>query len=269
MSLILEALRRSEAERRRGQTPDLLSDIVPASRAAHAGPRNRNIMAALAAASAVSLLAVAWWLRSPPQSPIIPSQRVETTAEAPSPAPSTAPPSSAIPSTIAASTAARSTVAPQARPAFQPPAPLAPPPLQPPARATTQPREIPRPAAPAMQAPQNDGQATARMGESGALSNAAPAAVEPTIPAPEAASPFASADVPLKLSDLSAEDRQQLPALKVSMHMWAPDAGNRFAIIDGTRVNEGDRIGDALIEGIQRDSVMLAWRGRHIRLPIR
>lgn len=119
-----------------------------------------------------------------------------------------------------------------------------------------------------MPAPQNNEQATARIVESSPLSNVAPAEVEST-PAAESASPFASADVPLKLSDLSAEDRQQLPALKVSMHMWAPDAGNRFAIIDGTRVNEGDRIGDALIEGIQRDSVMLAWRGRHIRLPIR
>jgi hypothetical protein len=67
--------------------------------------------------------------------------------------------------------------------------------------------------------------------------------------------------VPLRLADLSSEERQQLPALKVSMHMWAPAAGDRFAIIDGTRVNEGDRLGDATVESIQNDGVMLAWRG--------
>jgi general secretion pathway protein B len=83
------------------------------------------------------------------------------------------------------------------------------------------------------------------------------------------ASVFASPDAPVKLSDLSAEDREQLPILKVSMHMWSPEAGNRFAIIDGTRVNEGDRVGEATIEAIRQDSVMLSWRGRQIRLPIR
>jgi general secretion pathway protein B len=53
------------------------------------------------------------------------------------------------------------------------------------------------------------------------------------------------------------------------MHMWAPDAAHRFVIIDGARANEGDRIGDAMVEAIQPDSVLLEWRGRKIRLPIR
>ncbi len=53
------------------------------------------------------------------------------------------------------------------------------------------------------------------------------------------------------------------------MHMWAPDAADRFAIIDGTRVNQGDRLGEATVESIQNDGVILAWRGRRLRLPIR
>jgi hypothetical protein len=53
------------------------------------------------------------------------------------------------------------------------------------------------------------------------------------------------------------------------MHMWSPDAAQRFAIIDGARVNEGDRVGDATVEAIEQDGVMLAWRGRRIRLPLR
>jgi general secretion pathway protein B len=93
---------------------------------------------------------------------------------------------------------------------------------------------------------------------------------QPAPPSTPATAPvFASPDAPVKLSDLSAEDREQLPVLKVSMHMWSPDAGNRFAIIDGMRVNEGDRVGEATIEAIRQDSVMLSWRGRQIRLPIR
>jgi hypothetical protein len=89
-------------------------------------------------------------------------------------------------------------------------------------------------------------------------------------PLPTTAQPsFTSPDAPLRLSDLSSDERQQLPALKVSMHMWAPDAADRFAIIDGARVNEGDRLGEATVESIQNDGVLLAWRGRRLRLPIR
>lgn len=80
---------------------------------------------------------------------------------------------------------------------------------------------------------------------------------------------FTSPDVPLRLADLPSDERQELPALKVSMHMWASDPANRFAIIDGARVNEGDRVGDAIVQAIQQDGVLLAWRGRSIRLPIR
>lgn len=250
MSLILEALRRSEAERRRGQTPDLLSDIVPASRTARAAPRNWSVIAALAAAAAITLFTVLWWLRSPVRphsSTVVPTEPANAVAEVTSPAPSTR--------------------APQSQPNLQPPAPVVLRPLKPPTRTASQ--KIPPVAAPALSPARGTAPATARDVESGPPSISAPLAVASTAPATESASAFASADVPLKLSDLSAEERQQLPALKVSMHMWAPDAGNRFAIIDGTRVNEGDRIGDALIEAIHQDSVVLSWRGRHIRLPIR
>jgi general secretion pathway protein B len=63
MSLILEALRRSEAERRRGQTPDLLSDATPIAPAAENAMRTRNASIAMAAAALATLLLVAWWLR--------------------------------------------------------------------------------------------------------------------------------------------------------------------------------------------------------------
>ena len=69
------------------------------------------------------------------------------------------------------------------------------------------------------------------------------------------------------LSDLAAAERRQLPPLKMSMHMWAPT--QRFAIIDGARVAEGDRIGDAVVEEITADGVVLAWQGQRLKIPTR
>ena len=73
----------------------------------------------------------------------------------------------------------------------------------------------------------------------------------------------------LRLSDLGTAERQQLPALKVSMHMWGPTPSQRFAIIDGSRVGEGDRVGDTVVESIDQDGVVLAWNGQRLRLPVR
>lgn len=51
------------------------------------------------------------------------------------------------------------------------------------------------------------------------------------------------------------------------MHLWAPT--QRFAIIDGARVSEGDRVGDAVVEAITSDGVTLAWQGKRLHLPVR
>ena len=72
----------------------------------------------------------------------------------------------------------------------------------------------------------------------------------------------------MRLSDLTATERRALPPLQVSMHMWAPTSARRFAIIDGARVNEGDRLGDAVVDQITRDGVVLAWHGRRVHIPI-
>ncbi len=81
--------------------------------------------------------------------------------------------------------------------------------------------------------------------------------------------PVTDASAPLALSDLSAAERRQLPPLKVSMHLWASTPAERFAIVDGARVGEGDRIGDAVVDSITRDGLVLAWNGRRLRLGIR
>jgi general secretion pathway protein B len=245
MSFILEALRKSEAERRRGQAPDLLSETMPVAPAARVDTSSRGQRVAIVAAALIALLLVAWALR--------PTAPVESAASAPAPSTST--------------TAAVTLPAPSTS-------------LSPPLVRVAAPPTVRKPtSAPPVATPLTTA-ATATPSTAPQIREPQPEATEPNIDVPAAptqvattqpasATAFVSPDVPLKLADLSADERQQLPALKLSMHMWAPDAANRFAIIDGARVNEGDRIGDTTVEAIQQDAVMLNWRGRHIRLPIR
>jgi general secretion pathway protein B len=73
----------------------------------------------------------------------------------------------------------------------------------------------------------------------------------------------------LSLSDLSSDERKALPPLKMSMHLWNDDASQRFVIIDGDRLHEGDHIGNAVVTAIVSDGVLLDWNGRQLKLPIR
>jgi general secretion pathway protein B len=96
--------------------------------------------------------------------------------------------------------------------------------------------------------------------------------VEPaprTTPPISAAVAAPAATDTLRLSDLSVDERKALPTLKLSMHMWNDDPAQRFVILDGNRLHEGDRIGDAVVTAITTDGVVLDWNGRRLKLPIR
>jgi len=69
------------------------------------------------------------------------------------------------------------------------------------------------------------------------------------------------------LSEMPSEQRQQLPALKLSMHVYSSEAGKRFAIIDGQRINEGSMLGSAVVEQIRQDGVVLSVQGQSYLLP--
>ena len=43
--------------------------------------------------------------------------------------------------------------------------------------------------------------------------------------------------------------------------MWHAESAQRFVILDGERMGEGDRIGDAVIEEITPDGVLLGLAG--------
>lgn len=68
------------------------------------------------------------------------------------------------------------------------------------------------------------------------------------------------------LAALDAASRAALPPLRLSMHVWSEQPAQRFALIDGQRLGEGARLGEVTIETIERDAVILSWRGERLRL---
>ena len=229
MSLILEALRKSEAERRRGAAPDLHTEL-PTSPVLARSTVPGWVLWMLAATAAIALLAwlLSAWLRAPvPASAVVRAQPMHAEKPVPPPLPPVkrlSPPPAAV-APVAVVAAAAPTI--KATPAATPPAELLPPP---------------------------------------ALEPSAPSA--PTAPtAPTALAP--PTDDALRLSDLSPDERKALPPLKLSMHLWNDDPTRRFVILDGNRLREGDRDGDAVITAITSDGVLLDWNGRRIKLSIR
>ena len=231
MSLILDALRKSEAERRRGQSPDLFAATLPAPRAAH--PR-RQAAIAVAAVACLVLAGVLLWPR-PGAAPAAPPGRpeqasVETTRAQPQ-EPPVQPLSAADDGTGTA------------------PAPLAKPEAAP----------SPTTTAPAVVA-----------GPGSAFANRPPPAALPSpaiAPASDSSIPPAPVDelVP-PIAILGASERASLPPMKLSMHVWNSEAGKRFAIIDGQRIAEGSLLGSSVVEEIRRDGVVLNINGRRVLL---
>ena len=249
MSLILDALRKSEAERRRGQPPDLFSahpqPAVPARTVPHRW---------LVATGCALLAALAWgsWSLYAAHAPQrAPGSTVHEGIEEPqprSPPDVTAQASATTPANARSSAALtpplqRHTgdLAPTTRTAT-----LAPdrsgPQLE---RITAEPVSEPPPPAPPIAT--NDPSPSPTDIDSQALRPA-----EPALPT---------------LASLDASARNALPPLRLSMHVWDAQASRRFAIIDGQRVAEGSRVGNSVVAQIRRDGVVLDVGGQSVLLP--
>lgn len=268
MSLILEALRKSEAERRRGESPDLYAELPPVARV----QRQSTPIGWWLVLAAVVVAALAWWFgsrQSPPVEPLADStgevgqrDRIADAGppriEAPAIAESPAAPVKPVP---------ESESEPEQRPAAPAPVPASPAVVA-----------APAPPAPADTKPERETNK-----ETVAVAPRAPPAPEPR-PAPPIAVPEPLPVAPpappapvaverneglLLLADLPVAERKQLPPLKLSMHMWNDAPAQRFVIIDGQRLSEGGRIGDAVLVAIRTDGVVLDWNGRRLKLPIR
>lgn len=245
MSLILEALRKSEAERRRAQAPDLFAEPQLALPRSHP-TWPRWAWFALAGVAVVALLLLLRELR--PQPTPVATTRVPSMVSQPLPA-ETSDTAASMPVTTVATPPPQSGLPAKTMPAPAPSPPLAPNPAPAVVAATPafeQPRMPPEPIAVA-QAPAPD-----------------------PVPAPAPVQATASGTGgAMSLSELGAEERQRLPTLKLSMHMWNDAPGQRFVILDGQRLGEGDRIGEAVVEQITRDGAILDWNGRRLRVSMR
>jgi general secretion pathway protein B len=227
MSLILEALRKSEAERRLGSAPNVMS-AMPVMRVS--APRRRwPIPVAIVAAALIIAAAIYGW-----------SRQAATQTH------------SSVPGSAA--------VKPAVAPVSQPPAaaPLA----------TAPQRAVPRPAP--NDAPHTTPTPTATPAPAPLPVIAAPApVVAPSVSATPVANNAAANAEPalLTFADLSADERSGLPALKVTMHVYAEDPAKRFMIIDGQRVGEGARLADGVVlVRIRRDGAEIDVRGRRLLL---
>lgn len=232
MSLILEALRKSEAERRRAAVPDLLAEPQAAAPVA----MRTSYRVPWIVTGAVLVSAIAWVaLRDHPPAPlsVAPVERPTVVANEASPPAQAQQPAPSRPAP------------PVRRPLVI--APAAPPPAKP---AQTQ-ASAPKPEPVALDTP--------------------PPRVEPIVAAtpPPAPAPAPAFDNTQRITDLGGDERKQLPALKLSMHMWNNDAAQRFVIIDGTRLRIGDHLGAVVVADILPDGVLLDWNGRPLKLPLR
>ncbi|MDQ3288800.1 MAG: general secretion pathway protein GspB [Pseudomonadota bacterium] len=288
MSLILEALRKSEAERRRGQVPDLHASPASDVPTARNGPPAWMWM--VLGLAGVLVVAAAIWLglglqggaadRDAPAPAVVdavdPTRGNRQTDVAPAgpvrPARSTAPlarpeqtpePPAQAPARNAESTASSATERQLPASASPPVLSVAPEPQTPPIEPAA---VVPPPLASTSRRKSPAVVADDPSRERGAAGTATP--TQPAAPAPAAvAAAPASSLPPMRLSDLPVSQRELLPPLRMSMHLWAPT--QRFAIIDGARVSEGDRVGDAVVEAITSDGVTLAWQGKRLHLPVR
>lgn len=204
MSYILEALRRSQAERERGQVPGL--NAQPSAVAALPTPPEGArwpwlLPAGLAGLGAVALLF--WWWPAPVKPPVAPVAPVALVAPAPTATPAAAPGPATLPVVVSA------------------PA-------------------LPAPAAPAV--------AAAPM----------PAAPAPS-PAPRT----------VRLGELSAEQRRELPPLSLGGSVWSESALSRFVIVNGQVVREGDTAAPGVVvDRIGPKAVWLRWRELRLELAI-
>jgi general secretion pathway protein B len=90
-----------------------------------------------------------------------------------------------------------------------------------------------------------------------------PAAAQPGLPALAASSTLRS----VKLAQLPAELRRELPALSVGGTMWSENVASRFLIIDGQVLREGEAAGPGLVlERIAQRAAWLRWREWRIEL---
>jgi general secretion pathway protein B len=289
MSLILEALKKSEQQRKLGEAPTLGSPVVSTRRRQRALP----VLLALI----VLGVGAGWWLSrqpgEPPATPAPPIAAEETVPGKPAGAQATKPgqPGAAAANQERLKAEAAKRKAEQAKRiealgnAKQTP-PLGVPGTNP-ATAVMGGRKPGDPlphAMPAQKAPPS-GQATLPAGTD---ANAPPKLNAKTLPsvakpAPEPGAATTPPPVPAKapataavtdapalptIWELPFSTRKDIPALELSMHVYSSDPKQRFVVIKGERHVEGDEIAsDLTLREIRQDGLVLDYKGQKFFFP--
>lgn len=232
MSLILDALRKSEAERQRGKSPGLFATTPGVQRETFPRMKLWPVLVFLA-----FLLTSAWviWRGE--------SRRAESEADAVS--------ATTLRADSGVEVVGATITAPRSATASTPPKPVT-------------------AAAPTTVAPTIDAPATSASPPPAQPSFSAQPAPAIKLPAPPP--PAKPAELPTEeslptVAILDTATRALLPPLKLSMHVYGQDAVKRFAIIDGKRVSEGSLLGSGVVEAIRRDGVVVNIHGQRVLVP--
>ncbi len=229
MSYILDALRRADAERRRGQAPALQQVAAPLNVAP--GPASRAARQRALTITALALLVLAaaaawWWWGHSDAGPATTTIARPVPAAAPSVAPASAP--------VVAAPAAPAAVVKAPAPAA--PAAVAPPPAPAPAK--------PRPAR--------------------AVTEAAIAA-PPPVPATASTAP----PRPIAASALPEPQRSAVAQLAFGGAVQSQDRSQSFVLLAGQIVREGDALAPGIVlERIGARSLLLRVEGRAVEVAL-
>ncbi len=78
----------------------------------------------------------------------------------------------------------------------------------------------------------------------------------------------APASEPLPVSSLPPGQRERFPALSFSTHIYADDADLRAIVVNGTRLEEGDRLDDLYLHRITEDGAVFRFEGRLVSVSV-
>ncbi len=119
--------------------------------------------------------------------------------------------------------------------------------------------------------PMKSPQAVVSPASPGAPGTAAANAVDPAsalITAPPLPAVNSAAGSTISIHDLTLAQRQGLPPLKMSMHVYHRDVARRFVIIDGQRLNEGGVMGnETWTREIVPDGAIIEYKSIRFLLP--
>jgi general secretion pathway protein B len=244
MSYILDALKRADTERERGNVPGLHTRQLATPTGPTVPGARSSLWLAVAAAVALSGIGVGLWLWQTPADaprPLVLKPVVQPPVNAPPPVAAVAPGSTPAPTATPAATAApRPTVA---APATQ----VAALPVMP---ATVKPRPKPTRAAPAVATPAPP------------KAEVKPESVTPAV-APAATTLTA---VPL-LSDLPEDLRRQVPALTITGAVYSENPAQRLLLVNNLVLAQGALAApEVKLEEIQARSSVFSFRGTRFRV---